>query len=203
MSEDVVKIPDTAEPMLGFRVWRFREDDLTLWSVTKGNPKDVDKKRELLSGTTPNGYWPKKMGPMGTSVLEAKCLANNDHHVPDKNCTCGIYATYDSAVIAQYILQGPVLGLVQGYGTVVPGEANDETLGGFRAEKAKLVALFEISPDFTIPRRQLHRVGQEYGVPVIVPWSVHAGDYAAAVRENTLVSLANAARAQWSPGELD
>jgi hypothetical protein len=181
MSE--LHIPDVAEPLLGFRVWRFHEDDYSLWSVVQGDYKKIDKKRALLSGSTPNGYWPK------TGILEAKCMGGNDHDVPDSKCSCGIYSTYDVAVIAQYIHDGPVLGLVQGYGTVIPGKPDDETLGGFRAQNVKMVALFEISEDFTIPHRQLHRLGREYDIPVIVPWSDVASEYLSAVRAGTLADL--------------
>lgn len=176
-------IPDVAEPLLGFRVWRFMENDYSLWSVTQGDYRKADTKRTLLSGSTPNGYWPK------TGVLEAKCLGGHEHDVPDSKCACGIYSTYDVAVIAQYITEGPVLGLVQGYGTCIPGAPDDDTLGGFRAQKARMVALFEISEDFTIPHRKLRRLGEEYGIPVIRPWSDRAEDYGAAVRNGTLEEL--------------
>jgi hypothetical protein len=85
---------------------------------------------------------------------------------------------------------GPVLGLVQGYGQVIPGLADDETLGGFRAEKAKLVCLFSISEDFTLSHRQLRKIGREYNVPVITPWSTIAEDYKPAVRSGTIAELA-------------
>lgn len=185
---EIPPIPDVIEPLLGFRVWRFRENDLSLWSVVKGDPlatKDKSQvaKQNLLSNTTPDGYWPKD------NPLAARCLSDKDHPVPDPDCMCGIYSTYDVDVIAQYISSGPVLGLVQGYGQVIAGEPDNETIGGFRAQYAKIVCIFAISEDFTIPHRQLRKLGREYNVPVIRPWSDKAQDYAAAVRTGTLKEL--------------
>lgn len=188
-----LSIPDVVESLVGFRVWRLRDDDLSLWSVTRGNPKKVDKKQLLLSNTTPDGYWPKQNHPNGWSVLEASCARqekpDNNHFPPDSDCTCGIYATYDVNVIANYIQSAPVLGLVQGYGTVIPGLEDDETIGGFRSEKAKIVALLAISEDFTVPHRTLRKVAKEYNIPLVVPWSIHASEYAEAIRNGTISEL--------------
>ena len=187
-------IPDVAESYLGFRVWRFDEDDYSLWSVTQGDPdknkKMSDARRKLLGAATgqdmPVGLWPK------TGQLDAACILGSDHPVPDPNCGCGIYSTYDTNTIARYIKQGPVLGLIQGYGQVIYGVPDDDSIGGFRAEKAKMVCLFAISEDFpyTLSHRQLRKLGREYDVPVITPWSEIAADYAAAVRNGTLRELA-------------
>jgi hypothetical protein len=188
--KDKNKIPDVAEAILGFRVWRFDEDDYTLWSVTQGDygKNKSDPKRKLLSAATgaidlPDGFWPK------SGTLDATCINKRDHPVPDPNCSCGIYSTYDINVIAQYIRQGPVLGLVQGYGQVINGLPDDDSIGGFRAEHAKIVCLFSIKEEFTISHRQLRKLGREYNVPVITPWSDLALDYAAAVRNGTLEEL--------------
>lgn len=184
-------VPDVAESLLGYRVWRYNDDDRSLWSVTLGDPDEASKIDLMLSNTTPTGYWPKQNSDMG-SVLEAVCnsySSNKDHFPPDPDCTCGIYATYDLNTIARYIKRAPVLGLVQGFGTVIPGEADGITIGGFRAEKARIVCLFSLSEDFTIPTRDLKKVGREYGVPVITPWSKSVNDYASAVRSGTLEQL--------------
>lgn len=185
------EIPDVAESLLGFRVWRYGDEDLSLWSVSRGDKDNPTKTEMLLENTTPDGYWPKRNSDLG-SILEAQCIHHQDdkdHYPPDPDCTCGIYATYDLNTIATYIKRAPVLGLVQGFGMSIPGEPDGRTLGGFRAQKARVACFFAISDDFTIPHRELRKLGKEYGVPVIVPWSTSVNDYAAAIREGTLTGL--------------
>lgn len=179
-------VPDVATSMLGFRVWRYNEDDLSLWSVVVGDKPEPTAVELLLENTTPDGYWPKDEN------LTAKCIkhpSSDSHFPPDEECTCGIYATYDLNTIARYITQAPVLGLVQGGGAVIPGNPDGKTLGGFRAEHAMITCLFAISDDFTISHRELRKLGKEYGVPVVRPWSKNIGDYAAAVHNGTLEAL--------------
>lgn len=159
--------------------------------MTAGDPQDATKISLMLENSTPDGYWPKMNSDLG-STLEAKCRTHRDekdHFSPDPDCTCGIYATYDLTTIARYIKQAPVLGLVHGYGTSIPGEADGYTMGGFRSEKARIVCLFALAEDFTISYRELKRLGKEYGVPVITPWSTSVNDYAAPIRNGTLASL--------------
>jgi hypothetical protein len=50
-------VPDVSEPLLGFRVWRWHQPTLTLFSVTRGTvPKRQPRMRTLLA--TPEGKWP-------------------------------------------------------------------------------------------------------------------------------------------------
>ena len=163
-----IKVPDVPEPLVGFRCWRWYEPTLALLSVTRGTmPKRQPRMRALLA--TPEGAWPHE-GP-----LDAECDGDHDA-TPDADCSCGIYAAYDVDVIAGYIRQAPILGLVQGFGTTVPGD------DGFRAEHAKIACLFAVEPEFTIPRRQLDRLAERYGVPVVVPHSDRCEDYRHGVR---------------------
>jgi hypothetical protein len=102
--------------------------------------------------------------------------------VPDPMCACGIYAATDLDVLAGYAVPrgDTVTGLVQGFGRLIPADF------GWRAERARIVAVFAISEDFTVPHARLRKVAERYEVPMVVPWSDTAEDYAAAVRAGTL-----------------
>lgn len=58
------------------------------------------------------------------------------HQIGSVGCTCGYYAYFDRKA-NRYQMPGNVLGLIQGYGTATTGSR------GFRAEKAKLLALID------------------------------------------------------------
>lgn len=57
------------------------------------------------------------------------------HHVGQIDCSCGYYAYFDGG--NDYAAPGQVTGIIEGYGTVTVGDR------GFRAEKARLVALVD------------------------------------------------------------
>lgn len=63
-----------------------------------------------------------------------------EHHVAQEKCGCGYYAYFDGGSNPYHDEDDNVLALVEGYGTVTVGER------GFRAEKAKLVALIDPAP---------------------------------------------------------
>jgi hypothetical protein len=168
-----VKVPDVPESLLGFRVWRRHQPTLTLWSVTRGDvPKRQPRTRALLA--TPEGAWPNDK-PLG-AVCSKRDKDGKGHRAPDPDCACGIYATYKIDVIARYVRDAPILGLVQGYGTTVPGD------DGFRAEHMKIACLFAVADEFTIQRRDLDWLADHYGVPVVVPHSAAPEDYRMGVR---------------------
>ena len=122
----------------------------------------------------PEGAWPDD-GP-----LTARCRQRNKdgdgHLAPDVNCTCGIYATFSLDVIAGYVRQAPILGLVQGFGHTVPHD------DGFRAQSVQIACLFAIAEEFTVSPRELDRLAARYNVPVITPHSDHVEDYRHGVR---------------------
>jgi hypothetical protein len=73
------------------------------------------------------------------------------------------------------------MGLVEGGGTVVPGEF------AWRAEVVAIKALFDLPYDqfgVSTSRRLLARLGERYRVPVIVPISTTPDDYRFGVRSN-------------------
>jgi hypothetical protein len=173
-ADEKKKAPET---VLAFRVWRWHEPTATLSSLNAGPmPKRNPAMRHYLAA--PEGAWPPKNEENGSPrPLVAKCLSK-DHPAPDKGCSCGIYAATNLDVIAGYLSsEAPILGLVQGFGnTVIPAE------WGWRAERVQVAALLEVAPEFTVSRRQLEKIGDRYGVPVVVPHSVDVEDYRHGVR---------------------
>jgi hypothetical protein len=164
-------VPDVSDPMLAFRCWVWdRSVPTALWSL---NAKPATRTRgrghlrRLLSH--PQGSWPTD-GP-----LVARCDKRNKdgepHQPPEKTCTCGGYAASSVEVIASYIREARVLGLVQGSGKVIPADF------GFRAEEVRIAALFDIDRAFTIPRRDLERLADAYSVPLLRPISAVPDDY--------------------------
>jgi hypothetical protein len=111
--------------------------------VSKHAPR-LDTTTGTRTITRPDDAGPKPDNPYG---LAAECT--KDHPAPDPDCACGIYATYDIDVIARYVREAPILGLIQGSGTTVPGD------DGYRAQRATIACLFAIADEFTIARRDL------------------------------------------------
>jgi hypothetical protein len=184
---EAIDVPDVAQTLLGFRAWRVRERDLTLWSVTRGDlgPKRSPRQKrqqELLSN--PDGAWPAGEPIHAVCDQLGKKVGKKAHEVPadNKGCGCGVYASYDVDVVGGYLRGAPILGLIQGWGKVVPGLPDPTTIGGFRAQHAQIVCLFEIAEDFTVSRRQLRKLAERYQVPLLRPHSDVAEDYREVVR---------------------
>lgn len=70
-----------------------------------------------------------------------------EHHTAGKGCTCGFYAYFDGG--NDYAKQGRVTGIIEGTGCLTVGDR------GFRAEKARLVALVD-------PRKRQRRSWRIY-----------------------------------------
>lgn len=73
---------------------------------------------------------------MATSTTNEPSPEEEAHRVAQLDCGCGYYAYFDKADNPHH-KPGNVLGIVEGYGAVTVGTR------GFRAEKARLVALVE------------------------------------------------------------
>ena len=150
----VAAIPDVAEPLLGFRSWVWDGAHKMLTSVVR-------------SGTP----WPPGKD------LHAVCM-HGKHRAADPDCTCGIYAATDISVAAPYTGVGNAFGLVYGWGEhVVPAD------DGFRAEYARIAAIFAVVREVSMELPHLRRVAKLYGVPLLVPHSLDIGDYAVLLRE--------------------
>jgi len=172
---DEIVVPDVPETFLGFRVWRYHEPTLTLWSVTRGTmpPKRMPRMRRLLAD--PDDAWP----PDETLVARCDLGKGHKHGVPDKDCTCGVYAATDVDIIAPYLREAPLMGLIQGSGRTIPGE------DGWRAARCTVTALFDLPYDHfssVTPRSLVARLADRYRVPVIVPHSDRPDDYRQGVR---------------------
>jgi hypothetical protein len=177
------QIPDIAESLLGFRVWRVEERTMSLWSVTRGDLKKGPRTRRLITNVlaNPNGVWPPGE-PFEATCEYRDAVKDHGDDIPAVGCGCGIYATYDLRILAHYIRDAQVLGLVQGSGRFIAGEPDVTTLGGFRAQRATIACLFAISEDFTIPRHRLQKLADRYRVPLVRPHSDTAEDYRPHVR---------------------
>lgn len=148
LAVSVKRVPDVAEPLLGFRSWVWDGAHKTLTSVAK-------------SGTS----WPPGKD------MHAEC-AHGRHPAADPKCTCGIYATADIATAAQYTGVGNCFGLIYGWGDhVVP------TDNGFRAEFARIAAIFAVVREVSMDAPDPRRIARLYGVPLLVPHSLNVEDY--------------------------
>jgi hypothetical protein len=158
LSDDTVAvsdvIPDVAEPLIGFRSWVWDSAHKVLTSVVK-------------SGTA----WPPGKD------LHAIC-PRSKHPAADPRCTCGIYAATDIGHAAPYTGFGNVFGLALGWGEhVVPAD------NGFRAEYARIAAIFAVVREVSMEEPHLARIAKLYGVPLITPHSVEVEDYRILLRE--------------------
>jgi hypothetical protein len=135
----VSKIPDVAEPPLAFRVWAWdRHLPTTLWSLN-AKPLKRNGARGQLRATARHarGAWPTDK-PLIARYTKRGKDGKPLRRPSDKDCACGVYSANSIEVVAGYLQEAPVLGLVRGLGTVVPAEF------GFRAEGVRIAALFDI-----------------------------------------------------------
>jgi hypothetical protein len=153
-AEAIARVPDVAEPLLGFRSWVWDAAHRVLTSVVQ-------------SGTM---WAPGK-------DQHAVC-PHAKHPAADPDCTCGIYAAADIPAAAPYTGVGNCFGLVWGWGDhVVPAD------NGFRAEFARIAAIFAVVREVSLEPGHLRRIAQRYGVPLLVPHSLEVEDYRVLLRE--------------------
>jgi hypothetical protein len=107
--------------------------------------------------------------------------------VPDRNCTCGIYATTDLDIINAYLRRdSPVLGVVELGGRLIPATQ------GYRAAYARVAAILLVDEALTEPHGLLRDLAAAYRVPALVPHSASADDYREAVGLPTVAGEAEA-----------
>jgi hypothetical protein len=128
VSEEV-RIPDYMGRMAGVRSWKVAP---TLWAKMGG----------WLWSAANLGPWPD--GEENVAVCET------GHPTPAKGCSCGLYAFYDPASGLPYSTSarteaGAVSGVIGVAGRIIPGDL------AFRAERAKVLALFDDPHDSSTP----------------------------------------------------
>ena len=105
------------EPVLGFRQWYWKEGSISSYGSSKWSDGSL------------------------TSVCERFSVlgeTKEDHSSPDIDCSCGIYAHY--LPIESYERTYNIFGVIEASGKLFMGTK------GFRAEKARIVALAGLGP---------------------------------------------------------
>jgi hypothetical protein len=196
IAPDGTPIPDIPETFLAFRTWRLSDSGMllsinppSLTGKAGGSATSVHRKvgyiHRAFAADGGDGW------PIGRA-LRASCgvqgpgaEANEDHgQIPAKECSCGVYATTSIKVINQYLgteqvngayVRGPVLGIVELGGKVWPATQ------GFRAEYARVAAIIELDPAYTLPRGRLLHIAAHYHVPLVPDMSKNPEDYREAI----------------------
>jgi len=161
---DADSIPDFAEPVEAWRVWRV--------AVRQG--------RVLLTSLFAEAVWEPAV-PLAAACTQAHRslwrpwqVRPSDHYAPDLDCRCGIYGVRSVSAARPYLDRPPllfrderVIGRVALWGTVVEGQL------GWRASYAYPVELFVPAPAVVQSglRRRAHAdeirgALEEYRVPV-------------------------------------
>jgi hypothetical protein len=190
---DGIIIPDRPQTVLAFRTWRLSEDNTllsinapTLTGKAGGNGQSGQRRiswihRQLADPEGQNGWQPGR--PLVAHCGRGGDVDNKDTHgpIPAKNCSCGIYATTKIEVINQYLgneiiqgtiaIRGPVLGVVEMGGRVVPATQ------GYRAREVRIAAILLLDPVFTLSHSQLKLIAEKYRVPALVPHSLNPEEY--------------------------
>jgi hypothetical protein len=174
LSDDVAtpvpRVPDVAEPLLGFRSWAW------------------DNTHKMLTLVVQSGT----MWPPGQDQ-HAVCPHKN-HPAADPGCTCGIYAATEIPAAAPYTGVGHCFGLVYGWGEhVVPAAS------GFRAEYARIAAIFAVVREVSLDLPHLRRIAQLYQVPLLAPHSLNVADYQLLLRDDGDDLDAELQQITWEP----
>lgn len=146
--------PDLAEEILGWKVLSFGDDGL-LRSAFEDD-RTIVIPREL-SSPMKSAQWPD------STWLRATCFRDPEHDPPVEGCTCGIYAVADVETARAYIWEAPltVLARVGLAGKVIPGSR------GWRAERARIVALTRTGVGPREYPGMLARIANHYAVPIL------------------------------------
>jgi hypothetical protein len=140
------RAPDLIEPIVAFRSWRVVDGRLrsvylpTFWS-------EREMTASCLCSESPDPDSPRA-APAG-------------HGVPDRGCTCGIYAYYRPDMNFPTVDHQGVTGIVSVWGSI---EVHDE---GMRAEHARIEALALYSRWSTRQIDAVRNVALELGVDLV------------------------------------
>ena len=197
-------IPDVVQTALAFRTWRLSDSNRllsinapNLTGKAGGNQQQGTRKigwihRHLADDEGQHGW------PIGAN-LQAHCGIRGEgaeaipEHgkIPAKDCSCGIYATTELKVINGYLgteqymgvaIRGPVLGIVEMGGKVIPATQ------GFRARFARVAGILAIDEVFSLAHAHLQQIAEIYQVPLIKPFSTNPEDYRESISQMPAVS---------------
>lgn len=176
-------MPDLVQYVVGYRAWRLVEDLATERDVLRSTGAGRTEWQPGVNVASCDGFdkaaWGLTMGQMARSMHlafghplpeEPDEPEHEPHFAPDPDCGCGLYALYAPDFDGYYV-----------DGAVVAWGKIEVHRDGFRAEKAKIVALAipdRCATDSTL-RQRIERVGKRYGAEV-----VPACDLVTAAREH-------------------
>jgi hypothetical protein len=197
-------IPDVPQTALAFRTWRLSESNKLLsinapnltgkagGSAQQGTRKIGWIHRHLADDEGQHGW------PIGANLVAhcgvkgAAAEADPEHgKIPSKGCSCGIYATTELKVINSYLgneiymgvaIRGPVLGIVEMGGQVIPATQ------GYRARFARVAGILAIDEVFSLTHAHLAQIAELYQVPLIKPFSIDPEDYREAIGQMPAVT---------------
>jgi hypothetical protein len=188
LSEAGLIVPGTTT--LAFRVWQYDDTAKVLLSLNDNTGRDSTWLDHAMA--YPKGGWPRDRvltaecglvgkplpSPGGKLRRGRKSQDDGDEQktelhglVPEKKCSCGVYATSDWDVINRYLRPAPagkglpvsVVGIVELGGGVIPHTQ------GARAEYARVAGILLLEEQLTEPHTQLWEVADAYNVPAIEP----------------------------------
>lgn len=148
-------MPDLVQPIIGFRMWTAENGLLrssgagnALWDpdVTVAECEGFDKVRALIP-------------PSLAHLLDEPEVSREPHPAPKADCGCGLYAYHGPQALDGVA----IFGAIAAWGRVEVHEV------GFRAEKARIVALaIDDSCLYDKPRRELiERLAATYGAKAV------------------------------------
>jgi hypothetical protein len=201
---DGIVIPDVVETKLAFRTWRLSESNRLLsinapnltgkagGSAQQGTRKIGWIHRHLADEEGQNG-WPiaePLVAHCGVRGAGAEAIPEHGK-IPSKECSCGIYATTELKVINSYLgneqymgvaIRGPVLGIVEMGGKVIPATQ------GYRARYARVAGLIAIGEVFSLSHAHLLQIAELYQVPLLDDISANPEDYRKAIGQMPAVT---------------
>jgi hypothetical protein len=204
ISTDGIPIPDVPQTALAFRTWRLSETNRLLsinapqlTGKAGGNAQQGTRKigwihRHLADDEGQHG-WPiaePLMAHCGVRGEGAEAIPEHGK-IPSKGCSCGIYATTELKVINSYLgnevymgvaIRGPVLGIVEMGGQVIPATQ------GYRARYARVAGILAIDEVFSLTHAHLNQIAELYQVPLLTPHSTDPEDYREAIGQMPAVT---------------
>lgn len=192
---DSTPIPDVPQTALAFRTWRLSDSNrllsinapnLTGKAGGTGQTKKIGWIHRHLADPEGQDGWPIAMPLTAHCGVKGAAAEADPAHgkIPGQNCSCGIYATTSLKVINGYLgneqymgvaIRGPVLGIVELGGRVVPASQ------GFRARYARVAGILQIDDVFSLGAAHLRQIAELYQVPLIKPHSTNPADYREAI----------------------